>query len=125
MKKTIHGETGAVTVGRRGRGHRSRRERIQWVSEYRASGLTQEQFARRAGLKVGTLRAWIYKMRTPDHAPLGGFAPVRIVDEVRPVKSRGSVTVRWPQGIEVEIAMELDGRSVGRLVRELVQSCLR
>lgn len=107
----------------RGRRHWSRHERAQLLREYRASGLTQEQFARRAGLKIGTLRAWIYKMRTPDHAPLGGFAPVRIVDDVRPIKSRGSVTVRWPQGMEVEIAVELDGVGIERLVRKLVKPC--
>jgi len=125
MKKSISGETGAVTAERQGRKHRSRHERARWVSAYRASGLTQVRFAQGAGIKVGTVRAWSYQMRTSAPNPVGRFAPVRIVDEVRPSKSRGAVTVRWPQGMEVEIAVELDGVGIERLVRKLVQPCSR
>lgn len=131
MEKSTNGEK---RQGRRGRRRRSRRERAQLLSEYRASGWTQERFARRSGIKVGTLRTWIYKMRSSatsanrdEVSPIdeaGGFAPVRIVDAVRPMKSRGLVTVRWPQGMEVEIAVELDGVGIERLVRELVRPCL-
>lgn len=131
MKKSISGETGVVAVGSRGSKHRSRGERAQLLSEYRASGWTQERFAQRTGIKVGTLRRWIYKMRSSancDEAGTidegGGFAPVRIVDVVCPVKSQGSVTVRWPQGMEVQIAVELDGVGIERLVRKLVRPCL-
>lgn len=104
---------------------RSATERAQLLGEYRASGLTQEQFAARAGLKIGTLRAWIYKKR-PAVSPAGGhFAPVRIVDAPLVTKSPGTVTVRWPQGVEVELAMELDGVSARQWVRELLAPCLR
>ena len=120
MKKSSSGET---RPRRRGRRHRLRREREQLLRVYRASGGTQEQFAQRAGIKVGPLRAWIYKMRTPASDEGGGFAPVRIVNGVRPIKSRGSVTVRWSQGMEVEIAVKLDGVGIERLVRELVKPC--
>jgi transcriptional regulator with XRE-family HTH domain len=103
---------------------RAARERL--LGEYRASGLTQEQFAARSGIKVGTLRTWIYKRRTPAVADRGRFAPVRIVDEARSASaSRGSVTVRWPQGIEVRIAMDLDRAGVASLVRKLLGPCLR
>ena len=119
---------GATPGKERGRGGRSGAERAHWLSEYRASGLTQEKFAARAGLKVGTLRAWIYKRRRPVNDQRGHFAPVRIVGGAGPgptTTTRGAVTVRWPQGIEVEIAVELDGAGVGRLVRELLKPCLR
>lgn len=105
---------------------RSPRERAQLLGEYRASGLTQERFAARAGLKIGTLRAWIYKKR-PAVRPAGGhFAPVRIVDGPLPVtKSPGTITVRWSQGVAVEFVVPLDDTGVRRLVRELVAPCLR
>jgi hypothetical protein len=104
---------------------RSAAERAQLVGEYRASGLTQERFAARAGLKIGTLRAWIYKRRPAVSRAGGHFAPVRIVDALPVAKSSGTITVRWPHGPEVEIAVPLDESGALRLVRELVTPCLR
>jgi hypothetical protein len=106
---------------------RSKAERAQVLGEYRASGLTQEKFAAQAGINVGTLRGWIYKKRPAvgGEAP-GHLAPVRIVGGARPgPPTRGAVTVRWPQGIEVEIAVELDHTGIERLVRTLLAPCLR
>ena len=49
-----------------------------------------------------------------------------IADKARlTTKSRSLVTVRWPQGIVVEIAVDLDGDGVKRLVHELLAPCLR
>jgi hypothetical protein len=107
--------------------HWTRAKRAQVLREYRASGLTQEKFAGQAGIRIGTLRAWIYKQPTAEGDAAGGFAPVRIVDRSGPGTgtTRGAVTVRWPQGIEVEIAVDLGGAGVERLVRELLTPCLR
>jgi hypothetical protein len=38
-------------------------ERRQWISRFRASGLTQGQFAQQHGLKRCTLQAWPYRSR--------------------------------------------------------------
>lgn len=124
MDETKSQRTKTTTPGRRER--HSATERTQLLEEYQSSGLTQEQFAARAGLKIGTLRAWIYKRRPPAWPAGGHFAPVRIVDAPVPVtKSPGTVTVRWPQGVEVEIAVRWDDTGALRLVRELVAPCLR
>lgn len=105
---------------------RSRAERVEVLSAYRASGLTQEQFARRAGINLGTLRGWIYKQPALGREAPGGFAPVRIVSGTRPNQpTRGAVTVRWPQGLEVEIAVELDRAGIEQLVQTLLAPCLR
>lgn len=97
------------------------------VNEYRSSGLTQEQFAAKVKIKVGTLRTWIYKKTAARRDEAGGFAPVRLIaDKANAApKARSTVTVRWPQGIEVELAVDLDGTGVERLVRELLSPCLR
>ncbi|MCX6941867.1 MAG: hypothetical protein NTX09_14215 [Verrucomicrobia bacterium] len=58
MKESKAGET---EVERRTRGHRTRSEREQLVEAYRASGQTQVVFARERGIKLTTLRAWIYR----------------------------------------------------------------
>jgi len=108
----------------RGRRRRwSRTEREQLLQDFRASGLTQVRFAAEHGVKVTTLRNWIYKPASADDQA-GGFAPVRIVG-ARPVDLRSAVTVRWPQGVEVELAVDLDGSGVVRLVQELLAPCLR
>jgi len=76
---------------------------------------------------VSALRAWIYRgSKVGGTAPIH-FAPVRLGGGAvaRATTPRGMVTVRWPQGIEVEIAVELDASGVGRLVRELLTPCLR
>jgi len=100
---------------------RARLERERAVAEYRASGLTQEGFAAKAGIKLGRLRGWIYpKQGGTASEECNHFAPVR-VSAARP----GAVTVRWPQGMEVEITMELDSTAVVKLVRELLTPCLR
>ena len=40
---------------------RTPEERREIVAEFRGSGLTQEGFARRRRISVGTLRSWIYR----------------------------------------------------------------
>ena len=113
--------------GKAGSNRRSSAERGKLLREYRASGQTQESFAARMGLNVGTLRGWIYQQGAPAPADRGSMAPVRIVGDVRPVNmtTHGAVTIRWPQGIEVEVAVALDGAGTLRLVRELLAPCLR
>ena len=113
--------------GKAGSIRRSRVERGKLLREYRASGQTQESFAARMGINVGTLRGWIYKQRPPATPDGGALAPVRIVGDARAAKmtTRGAITIRWPQGIEVEVAVELDGAGSVRLVRELLTPCLR
>lgn len=107
---------------------RTQAQRAQVLREYRTSGLTQAEFARQAGINLGTLRGWIYQRPVPGGEAPGPFAPVRLVGDGR-VRSdppaRGGVTVRWPQGIEVEMAVALDGAGIGRLIRTLLGPCLR
>jgi transposase-like protein len=108
---------------RGGRRRWPRTEREQLLRDFRASGLTQVRFAAEHGVSIGTLRNWIYKPASADDQS-GGFAPVQIVG-ARPIGSRNAITVRWPQGVEVELAVDLDGSGVVRLVRELLAPCLR
>ena len=104
-----------------GRRRWSPAERARWVREYRASGLSQEQFAVQAQLSVGTLRGWIYP-RAVAESGVGGFAAVQIVGG-RGQSGRGSVTVRWPHGVEVELAANLDEAGTLRLLQNLVAPC--
>src|SRR5262245_61066962 len=73
----------------------TRQRRKDWeqiVAAYRQSGLTQEAFARRQGMPVGTLRAWIYR-RAGRRAPR--LLPVR----VRAMAPEIAVELRLPSGV--------------------------
>jgi hypothetical protein len=98
---------------------RTRAQRGEVVAAYRASGLTQAQYAAQAGLKLATLRGWIY--RPPRASERVGFASVQLRGP-----TPGVVTLRWLRpGVEVELAVDLDGTSVVRLVRDLLAPCLQ
>ena len=95
-------------------------ERKKVLARLRASGLTQRGFAAQAGINLGTLRGWIYKEREPKKKKTGDFAAVQL-SGAKP----GAVTMRWPEGIEVEITTELDQAQVVAMVRELLKPCSR
>lgn len=82
-------------------------ERERYLAEYQASGLTQVQFAEQAGIKVETLRAWIYRGPTKQapqerrRAARSAFVEVRAAPAVGTgVELRiGALVVRssgWP-----------------------------
>ena len=102
--------------------HRTAAERAQLIQDFRASGLTQERFAAERQITVATLRAWIY--RPASAGASGGLVPVQVVSP-RARDCRGAIAVRWPQGMEVELAVDLDGSGVERLLRELLPPCSR
>jgi len=110
----------ALTVTKRARRH-SKAEIAARLAEYRASGLTAEEFATRAGLRPATVLSWDYRQRR-QAAPRPGSAFARV--QV-PTARAGTVTVRWPQGVEVEVAVGLDEAAVVRVVRDLVAPCWR
>lgn len=103
------------------RKRRTRQECEKLLKEYKESGLTQGQYAAREGIHIGTLRRWLAGRK--DQAmkkPCSHFAAVRLSGG-----RAGSVTLRWPQGVELEIATQLEGSEVTGLVRELLNLCLR
>ena len=76
------------------------------VARYRASGLAPAKFAAQEGLAPWTLRNWQSQRRSKKRGGLGSgeasFASVQLC----PTRV-GTITVRWPQGIAVEIAIPL------------------
>ena len=114
MDETKGRETAESKIRRK---RRTRQECEKLVKEYKGSGLTQGQYAAREGIHIGTLRRWLSGRKDKASSQ---FAQVRLNGA-----RAGSVTLRWPQGIELEIATQLEGSEVTSLVRELVSSCLR
>jgi hypothetical protein len=86
----------------------------QIIAEYKGSGLTQQEFANRQGLKVTALRRWLYRKPKP-----GPSSPALVEVEVGPPS---------PSGASTHYRLELPGGKVlsfsGPLrVEELKQLC--
>ena len=110
---------------KRSRSRRHTRVEIEAIlARYRASGLAQAEFAAQAGLAPWTLRNWQSQLRHKRSAGPGTGEPSFASVQLRPVLA-GTITVRWPQGVVVEIAVPLDETSVVRLVQDLVAPCSR
>jgi len=103
-------------------------ERAGVLEEYHASGLTQRDFAARAGVSLGTLGLWLRsarKPRTDAPAPPVSFAPVALKLENDPAsRQAGSrVEVELPGGMVVRLPEGMAHGEVARLVSELLRAC--
>jgi transposase-like protein len=92
-----------------------RRGREHWVAtvaEFERSELTQESFARRRGVDVGTLRSWIYKLRRERKASVS-LVPVRVIASTAPqareaysadveVELKSGVRLRFSSGVALD-----------------------
>ena len=79
---------------------RTPEERREIVAEFRDSGLTQEAFARRRRISVGTLRSWIYR-----DAEVEEGREDRFVEISGPVVSAGpEVVLRVGEEVVLELA---------------------
>lgn len=118
---------------RKGRRRLTRERRAEVVKEYEASGLTQVEFARRAGLNATTFAHWVQRLRREAKAktlaavaaPVAvapRFVEVQAAVPVRPVASMASATtttrlsVSLPDGVVVR---GVDPMSLAALVRAL------
>ena len=103
----------------------SDQERQAWICRYRASGLAQEEFARRQGLSVGTLRNWLYRFENGASSPQAP-EPIRL-QEVRVIG--GSDTIAWaaevrlPGGASCRLSGGADPRWVGAIIDQLRRVC--
>jgi len=62
---------------------------LQIIQQFETSGLTQEQYAEKRGIPVGTLRSWIYKVRRQRHEEDTPLLPVRVVASTAPLARQG------------------------------------
>ena len=73
------------------------RERLQWVADWRASGLTADEFAARRGLSPKTLRYWAYRRKKPEPV-------VRSLEMVRVERGVVAASTQGGSSIVVELA---------------------
>jgi phosphoserine phosphatase len=90
----------------------SRRRTERWVAACERSSLTHREFARRHGLKVRTLRSWIYRLRR--EAPEARVLPVRVAEG-----TRGGVEIVLASGVLVRLASGTPAEEVAAIARAL------
>jgi hypothetical protein len=91
------------------------------LAEYRESGLTQRAYAARAGVSLSSLVRWLHRRDATAEAP-AGFAAVQL----RPEASGGSgVTIRWAEGVEVELPLSLGEATLRRWLGRFLAPCSR
>jgi hypothetical protein len=89
------------------------------VSDFRQSGLSHQAYAEEIGIKLGTLRSMLYRR---VRRAKSGFAAVQVTERAA---VGGVVTLRWPQGMELDLPLALGETSLRLWVRELLGPCSR
>jgi len=81
-------------------------QRARVVARYRASGLTQREFAEQAGISLSALRGWLYRRdphAEPRGEPRGRFVEVVAAPATEVVEVHvGRVRIVLPAGTSVE-----------------------
>ena len=78
------------------------RDRKFWttaIAEFERSGLSQEAFATRESVSVGTLRGWIYRLRQERRSSVS-LVPVRVITSTAPTARS---TADAERAIEIEL----------------------
>ena len=92
---------------------RTPEERRAIVAEYRKSGLTQEAFARRRRIPVGTLRSWIYRHDAQ------GARQDRFIEISGPVTAGPEIVLRVGEQVALELTELPSPEYVAELLRAL------
>ena len=88
-------------------------QRRKTLAEYRSSGLTQREFASRAGVSVGTLGNWLRKERKQAGEASVSFVEVPLAER----KPTASYKVRLANGTALEIPSGFEASEVETLLR--------
>jgi len=87
------------------------------VAKYHASGLTQRQFAEQHGLKLSTLRQWIY--RPSSRQRRGRTSPPAFQELALPLLESWAAELRLPSGRVLRLNPQASAEWVGTLVERL------
>jgi hypothetical protein len=92
------------------------------LAGFAASGLTQAEFCRRAGLSAATFSAWGRKStRAGDGAddPVGGFARVRVAPALAATTTCAAIVVQVDDNLRVTVPVGTDPVWLGLVLRGL------
>lgn len=97
---------------RRGRKLVPVEQRMELAAQWRKSGLTQAEFARREGVRYTTFVGWVQKQKNQSRTP-----PMRFLEVQSPVAARGhALEVSLPDGTQLR---GTNAEELAKLVRVL------
>jgi len=102
---------------------RRKRSRAEWkelVAAWRASGLSQQEFAKEKGLASTTLSWWACRLRREGGDPAPSLVPVEVVreDAAEPVGA-APLRVELSRGRTIVVPPDFDAPTLRRLVTTL------
>jgi transposase-like protein len=97
-------------------------QRREALTQFAASGLTQAQFCRRAGLSAATFSTWCRKTtRGGDgaDAAVGGFARVQVATASPATTTGAAIVVQVADGLRVTVPVGTDALWLGQVLSGL------
>jgi transposase-like protein len=94
-------------------------ERANFVALYRQSGLTQSAFARRHGIKLGTIQQWLWRLKTQPPSNRHGFQELI----VPLTSSPWAAEIRLSQEVTIQLGLEATGQLISQLFGSLRPPC--
>jgi hypothetical protein len=79
------------------------------VQDWKASGLSQQAYARNHNFNVSSFRYWITKFQEPDNS---GPAFIQLNNMISP-----SIHIRYPYGVELTLPMQVPVEYIKSLVQ--------
>ena len=79
----------------------TKQERVNWLTRYRSSGLSQREFAAKHRLKLGTVVRWLARERRPKIPEPASFVEVPLGRVGQPESWVAELT--WPSGLRVRL----------------------
>lgn len=79
------------------------------AQEWRRSGLSQKDFCKDRGIKLSSLRYWLYRKKAGEVKPYG-FREIRETGTVEGLPQTGlfKITVAYPNGVRLEGSLSLE-----------------
>ena len=99
---------------------RSGREIDEWIERFRQSDQSAAGFASAHGIRVGTLRGWLYRRGRGVKAGRKAMIPVKLIDSAG---RQPAVTLRLPSGIEIEFAAAVAVSTLQELIESGARRC--
>ena len=104
-----------------GKRRRSPAQIAALLTGYRESGLTQRAYAVQVGVSLSSLGRWLHAGGAAADGPTE-FASVQLRSE--PAAGPG-VTIRWPEGTELELPLSLGEATLRRWLSRFLVPCSR